>query len=135
MSAPRVEILIERAERQGNITHAWLSAWLAVIGDLLKGDAAGGRTHLERVDGYMRRLGGATVATSVEYQGSFAAMTGEYEQAARLFGRASAMSFRIGTPWPTSVRTEPMLTKTRNCLAPDRFNDAWRAGEADAALR
>jgi predicted ATPase/DNA-binding SARP family transcriptional activator len=133
--APRFEILIERAERQGNITYAWLSAWLAVICDLLKGDAAGGRTHLERVDGYMRRLGGATVATSVEYQGSFAAMTGEYEQAARLFGRASAMSFRIGTPWPTSVRTEPMLTKTRTCLAADRFNDAWRTGEADAALR
>ena len=133
--APRLETLIERAEQVGNITHAWLSAWLAVICALLEGDAAGGRTRLERVDGYMRRLGGAAVATSVEYQGSFAAMTGEYEQAARLFGRASAMSFRIGLPWPTSVRTEPMLTETRNSLAADRFNDAWRAGEADAALR
>jgi len=130
--ATRAAALVERAEQLGNISAAWLAAWLAVLCALQTGDADGAGLWLRRQDDYFRRLGGGPGSNSVEFEGNVTALAGDYEQAARLYGQSSRMAFRAGILWPISPATEPVLAQVRRALPADRFNAAWQAGDASA---
>ncbi len=100
---------------------AWMAGWMDVVCAVFLGDAARGLTRLREVADYQRRLGGTLTVDVVEFEGCFATLTGDYEQAAQLFGRASALAFRAGTSWPLSPTTEPLLARVRHELSTARF--------------
>jgi predicted ATPase/DNA-binding CsgD family transcriptional regulator len=58
--------------------------------------------------------------------------TGQFEQAARLYGAASALRARVDTPipWWFEAEYEQELDRSRRGLSPDRFTAAWKAGRA-----
>ena len=58
--------------------------------------------------------------------------TGQFEQAARLYGAASALRARIDTPIPWWFEAEyrQELERSRTGLSPDRFAAAWDDGQA-----
>jgi hypothetical protein len=100
---------------------------------LQTGDTATAGLWMRRQAEYFRRLGGGLGANGVEVEGDIAALDGDYDQAARLYGQSSRMAFRDGIRWPIFPTTEPLLARARRALPADRFDAAWQAGDASAS--
>jgi hypothetical protein len=130
--AARAVELVERAERTANVSGSWLAKWLMVQCTTLTNDTAVARVWLKQVEDDFRRMGGEPIANNVEAEATLAALDGDYEQAAQLFGRAGATAFRSGVRWPISPITEPILAQVRNAVPADRFDAAWQTGDAQA---
>jgi predicted ATPase/DNA-binding SARP family transcriptional activator len=129
-TAARAGQLLDRALLVGNLHAAWLLGWLDVVCAMLTGDVTRGQERLRDVADYQRRLGGTVTLNVVEFEANFAALAGEPEQAAQSYGKASALAFRAGTPWPLFPATETVLAQVRRALPTERFEAAWQTGQA-----
>jgi predicted ATPase/DNA-binding SARP family transcriptional activator len=132
VAAALVADLIEQAVRDGNIDAAWSAAWVGVYCALSNEDPREGRIRLVQADEFHRRLGGSFNGELLEFEADFAALAGDYEHAARLFGRASALAFRAGTPWPIAAESEKLLADARRALSAGQFEAAWQLGDSQA---
>jgi len=130
VTGARAAELIERSERIGNIHAAWLAGRLAARSALIAEDAATGLRLLHHVAELHRRLGGKLTADLVEFEGCFAAMSGDHARAAMLFGQANTLAFPAGTNWPTNTHSETLLATVRRALPDEEFEAAWQAGAA-----
>jgi hypothetical protein len=130
ITAARAAEIIAHGEQVGNIHAAWLGARLAARSALEAGNGEIGLQKLHQVAELHRRLGGTLTADLVEFEAALAAMVGDYQRAARLFGHANTLAFRAGTSWPLTAFAELLLARTREELSTDRFEAAWRVGTA-----
>lgn len=132
VTAQRAQELIHRGDQLGSVSTVWLAGWLDVLCCLLLGEPGAGRARLRQVESCYRALGGTATANSIEFDGNFAALAGDPEEAARLFGTASRLAFRTGMRWPVSPATEPVLAGVRRSLSREQFEAAWQTGDRAA---
>jgi hypothetical protein len=65
----------------------------------------------------------------IETRANFAAQSGDYLQAVRLYGAARTQTRRAAMVWPRRSITRQLLQQTRSQLSADDYEHAWREGE------
>ena len=121
----------DRAVDLGNIMAAWLSAAPPMIVAMLAGRPDDGVPWVNRLIRGHARLGSGGSGLYVENRANFAAQSGNFREAARLYAAARLKTRRNATVSPQRQQqiTRHLLELTRSRLGPADFERAWQEGE------
>jgi hypothetical protein len=113
----------------GNIMAGWLSAGIHMVVALLAGRPDDGIPWVNRAIQGHARLGTGGGGLYIENRANFAAQSGDFATAARVYALARLETRRAGMVWPRRPLTQHLLDLTRSRLDPTDFDRAWREGE------
>ena len=119
--------LFDRAADVGNPFVQWIVALVRTAVAMIEQNPADGVTWIRRVVPIHLRFGSGGGWVFLESLGNFAAMSGDYPEAARLYGGGAALARRAGTAWPTRPMSAALIEQTRSVLGAD-FAAASAAG-------
>jgi predicted ATPase len=124
-----VQRVYERAVESENTFAALICTSFFSLFALLTADPHLGQLWVARGRELHERVGGRAFSGFDENRANFAAMAGEHEKAAALFGASSAAAYGDGTVWPRQRTTAKLLRRTEKALTHEEFLRAWRSGE------
>ena len=107
----------------------WLAAAIHMLVAVLAGRPADGIPWVDRAIAGHARLGTGGGGLYIENRANFAAMSGDFREAARIFALARVETRRAGMVWPRRPLTGRLLDLTRSRLDPAEFARAWQEGE------
>lgn len=119
----------QRAVEADNLMAIWVSAGSPMTAALLAGNPVDGITWADRLLSAHLRLGTGAGGSFLETRANFAAQSGDYLEAARMYGTAYTETRRAAMVWPRRDLTEQLLTMTRSYLSRADFERAWQDGE------
>jgi hypothetical protein len=76
-------------------------------------------------------LGLSHSANMLEFDAAFACLSGQFDDAVRIFVASRSAARRSGTPWPFTAFSVQLLDRARAALDSSAFDVAWRAGQLD----
>jgi predicted ATPase/DNA-binding SARP family transcriptional activator len=118
-----------RSAIAGNTTACWIAAGPPMIAALVATRPDEGIPWVERVMQGHLSVQSAAGGMFIETRANFAAQSGDYLQAVRLYGAARTQTRRAAMVWPRRSITRQLLQQTRSQLSADDYEHAWREGE------
>jgi len=125
----RARSVQERASAAGNLMASWLAAGPAVVTALMAAKPADGIPWWDRCVKDHLHFGTGAAGMFMETRANFAAQSGDYLEAARLYAVARAETRQAGMPWPRRPLSQELMTATQDYLSRADYERAWHDGE------